>query len=45
MKNLPTLTVSNHPLIQHKLNHTRDKSTFKNVLKSTEQKTSSLCAL
>ncbi|QQL46128.1 uracil phosphoribosyltransferase [Sulfuriroseicoccus oceanibius] len=34
MKQFPTLTVTNHPLIQHKLTYIRDKSTSKREFKA-----------
>ncbi len=40
----PTLTVSNHPLIQHKLTYIRDKSTPKKVFKELVDEVGTLLA-
>lgn len=44
MKKFPTLTVSNHPLIQHKLAYIRDKSTSKKVFKEMVDEVGTLLA-
>lgn len=44
MKTFPTLTVSNHPLIQHKLAYIRDKSTPKKVFKELVDEVGTLLA-
>ena len=44
MKQFPTLTVSNHPLIQHKLTYIRDKNTPKKVFKELVDEVGTLLA-
>ncbi|MBD5779204.1 uracil phosphoribosyltransferase [Pelagicoccus sp. NFK12] len=44
MKRFPTLTVSNHPLIQHKLSYIRDKRTSKKVFKELVDEVGTLLA-
>lgn len=44
MKNFPKLTVTNHPLIQHKLTYIRDKSTPKKVFKELVDEVGTLLA-
>lgn len=44
MKKFPTLTVSNHPLIQHKLTYIRDKTTSKKVFKELVDEVATLLA-
>jgi uracil phosphoribosyltransferase len=44
MKRFPTLTVSNHPLIQHKLTYIRDKNTSKKVFKELVDEVGTLLA-
>lgn len=44
MKKFPTLTVSNHPLIQHKLAYIRDKTTPKKVFKELVDEVGTLLA-
>lgn len=44
MKRFPTLTISNHPLIQHKLTHIRDKTTSKKVFKELVDEVGTLLA-
>ena len=44
MKRFPTLTVSNHPLIQHKLTYIRDKNTPKRVFKELVDEVGTLLA-
>lgn len=44
MKKFPTLTVSNHPLIQHKLAYIRDKNTPKKVFKELVDEVGTLLA-
>ncbi len=44
MKKFPTLTVSNHPLIQHKLSYIRDKTTSKKVFKELVDEVGTLLA-
>ncbi|MBC2607818.1 uracil phosphoribosyltransferase [Pelagicoccus albus] len=44
MKRFPTLTISNHPLIQHKLAYIRDKTTPKKVFKELMDEVSTLLA-
>ena len=44
MKKFPTLTISNHPLIQHKLTYIRDKSTPKKVFKELVDEVGTLLA-
>lgn len=44
MKTFPTLTVSNHPLIQHKLSYIRDKTTSKKDFKELVDEVGTLLA-
>lgn len=44
MKRFPTLTISNHPLIQHKLTYIRDKTTPKKVFKELVDEVGTLLA-
>ena len=44
MKRFPTLTISNHPLIQHKLTYIRDKTTSKKVFKELLDEVGTLLA-
>ena len=44
MNKFPTLTVSNHPLIQHKLTYIRDKDTPKKVFKELVDEVGTLLA-
>ena len=44
MKRFPTLTISNHPLIQHKLTYIRDKTTSKKVFKELVDEVATLLA-
>lgn len=44
MKKFPTLTISNHPLIQHKLSYIRDKTTSKKVFKELVDEVGTLLA-
>lgn len=44
MKRFPTLTISNHPLIQHKLSYIRDKHTPKKVFKELVDEVGTLLA-
>jgi uracil phosphoribosyltransferase len=44
MKRFPTLTISNHPLIQHKLTYIRDKNTPKKVFKELVDEVGTLLA-
>ncbi|MDQ8182616.1 uracil phosphoribosyltransferase [Pelagicoccus sp. SDUM812005] len=44
MKQFPTLTVTNHPLIQHKLRYIRDKATPKKVFKELVDEVGTLLA-
>jgi uracil phosphoribosyltransferase len=44
VKRFPTLTVSNHPLIQHKLTYIRDKTTSKKVFKELVDEVGTLLA-
>jgi len=44
MKKFPTLTVSNHPLIQHKLTYIREKTTPKKVFKELVDEVATLLA-
>jgi uracil phosphoribosyltransferase len=44
MKRFPTLTISNHPLIQHKLTYIREKTTPKKVFKELVDEVATLLA-
>ena len=44
MKRFPTLTISSHPLIQHKLTYIRDKTTPKKVFKELVDEVGTLLA-